>query len=635
MKVLLPVMAFSMWLVLVGTVALAAYRPAAHRPLRPGEIAVTGPGACDQAGKSYVLTRDISSPTSTLFLASNVTLDLNGYTLSYADGPYQHVPNYGFEEGLAHWDTSRAPGAKIEDTDKVKPFIGKHILRLARGEEIASEYITLPVADRSYYAQCGVLMKEMQVTVSVEDERGEAVVCDPTFGDAHYQTCPQTGSPELGGGVVFAYLRGLAAGRYRIRVKAETDCLIDEVDIRPALDTGIGIVRAVQPWASYQSLLKWSPAAFVDYAETPGSSTPAGWIPRVEGAGTITIRNGVIRSGTEGIRSWGILSNADDAGLVLENVKVVSTGISVKAAEVPRVTIADCRFEVDVPFVINRHNTMDCPVALYAADGSEIARSEFIGGQGNLAVGSAKEARVHDNLFVNRQTVTNHYSLNLGSGVKVYRNRFAPEIGSGILTGGRNNDIYENTFDIVAANGSCEYTDHTEYSTNGIRLTDYDRPPGTGCFGNRVHHNTFHVVGRGYPNYPEFRPIANAVSVNCGGGVNSIYDNDITVELRDPGRAYACAFYVSLSNGGEYRNNRVTTNVPAFWIGNPYGPAKDVKVIGNTIIKAKGAPADFKPFRLGWWHYGATGVVFSANHFVNCEFGVQEQEGVTIEWRRQ
>ena len=22
---------------------------------------------------------------------------------------------------------------------------------------------------------------------------------------------------------------------------------------------------------------------------------------------------------------------------------------------------------------------------------------------------------------------------------------------------------------------------------------------------------------------------------------------------------------------------------------------------------AKGAPADFKPFRLGWWHYGATG----------------------------
>ncbi len=436
-------------------------------------------------------------------------------------------------------------------------------------------------------------------------------------------------------GAPAGYLRELPAGKYRLRVKAETDCLIDEVDIRPALDAGIGIVRGVQPWASYESLLKWSPVAFVDYAETPGSSTPAHWIPRLEGPGTITIRNGVIRNGVEGIRSWGILSNADQVKVVLDNVKVVSTGISVKAADLPRATITNCRFEVDVPFVINRHNTGDCPVALYDADGSEVAHSEFIGGQGNLSVGSTKHADVHHNLFVNRQTVTNHYSLGLGSGAKVYHNRFAPEIGSGILTGGRNNEIYENTFDIVAANGSCEYTDHTEYSTNAIRLTDYDRAPGTGCFDNRVHHNTFHVTGRGYSNYPEFRPIANAVSVNCGGGVNYIYENDITVELRDPGQAYACAFYVSLSNGGEYRNNRVSTNTPAFWIGNPYGPAKNVKVIGNTITKAKDAPADFKPFRLGWWHYGATDVVFSENHFVNCKFGVQAQEGVTIEWREE
>jgi glycosyltransferase involved in cell wall biosynthesis len=31
------------------------------------------------------------------------------------------------------------------------------------------------------------------------------------------------------------YLHGLAAGKYRLRVRAETDCLIDEADIRPDL----------------------------------------------------------------------------------------------------------------------------------------------------------------------------------------------------------------------------------------------------------------------------------------------------------------------------------------------------------------------------------------------------------------
>ena len=80
--------------------AAAEYKEAAHKPLPPGAIAVTKPGPCDQPGKTYVLMQDIRVDAGGLVLASGVTLDLNGYTLTYAGAKYEHVPNYGFERIL-------------------------------------------------------------------------------------------------------------------------------------------------------------------------------------------------------------------------------------------------------------------------------------------------------------------------------------------------------------------------------------------------------------------------------------------------------------------------------------------------------------------------------------------------------
>ncbi len=91
------------------------------------------PGNYCDPGATYILVNDISSPKSTLFLGKDITLDLNGYTLTYADGNYEHIPNYSFEKGLEGWDISRAPEARIEDT-RVHVFVGDKILRLSAGE---------------------------------------------------------------------------------------------------------------------------------------------------------------------------------------------------------------------------------------------------------------------------------------------------------------------------------------------------------------------------------------------------------------------------------------------------------------------------------------------------------------------
>src|SRR5690606_38375447 len=95
----------------------AQYKQHPARSLRAGEIPVTGPGNYDIPGATYVLMHDISAPRSAIFLGRDVTLDLNGYTLRFADGGYENMPNSGFEEGPRGWDLSNAPGAEVVGTD--------------------------------------------------------------------------------------------------------------------------------------------------------------------------------------------------------------------------------------------------------------------------------------------------------------------------------------------------------------------------------------------------------------------------------------------------------------------------------------------------------------------------------------
>ncbi|MCX6682935.1 MAG: hypothetical protein NTY71_08150, partial [Methanoregula sp.] len=56
------------------------------------------------------------------------------------------------------------------------------------------------------------------------------------------------------GGTVYAMMYGKPAGKYRIRVTAVgRDAVIDAVDIRPAMDVGVGVCQRVVPWAYYKS----------------------------------------------------------------------------------------------------------------------------------------------------------------------------------------------------------------------------------------------------------------------------------------------------------------------------------------------------------------------------------------------
>jgi hypothetical protein len=108
---------------ILATQSFAQYNVTKHRLPTGNEVPVNAPGSYSKPGTTYMLVKDITSATSTIFFGKDVTLDLNGYTIKYADGKYGHIVNSGFEEGEKGWDLSKAPGAKVVNTKDVHVFI--------------------------------------------------------------------------------------------------------------------------------------------------------------------------------------------------------------------------------------------------------------------------------------------------------------------------------------------------------------------------------------------------------------------------------------------------------------------------------------------------------------------------------
>lgn len=641
---------------LTGVQGFAQFSSVQHRKPDRNMIPVSTPGVYAEPGTTYMLVNDISSAMSPIFLGKDVTLDLNGYTIRYADAPYEHIPNAGFEEGDKGWDLSKAPGAEVVSTEEVHVFIGKRLMRLRKGDEITSPYINLPVANRSYFAMCGVtghdyhdmdgdLKNQMRVSVYVEDEQGNEIKTVTSYGDTTMVSCPvENRAPRLGGGFVYAHLNNLPAGKYRVRVKAETDCLIDEVDIRPAMDVGIGVIGRTYPMGHYDHLYKSKLAAFFDYTAKISAGEPVDSIPVVRGGGTITVRNGTILNATRGIVSWGIQSTADDTKIILDNVRFVTAGINTIAADLPQATITNCRFEVDNPFIINRHNSNFYAVDLRGKEASEVSFSEFYGGQGCL-VFKGKKSSVHHNYFVNRQMVTNHYSIMaMGDSSWIFDNNIEPEVGSGIeIYVHKYIEIFNNTIRIATSPPTCEYG-HEQYSTAAIRMADYRAKPGApnGCYGNKVYNNKISVSAIAQNGVPSYLPMAWAIYYSASGGDNEIFGNEIVIDQPDPAaRVLATAFYIcggDVGYGGKFYNNTITTNVPAAWVGTMYGSAVNSRISNNTIIKSPDAAQDFAPFKIGWSEgedIVARNIEFRSNKIEGAPFSIDasgEQNQYSVYW---
>jgi hypothetical protein len=230
--------------------------------------------------------------------------------------------------------------------------------------------------------------------------------------------------------------------------------------------------------------------------------------------------------------------------------------------------------------------------------------------------------------------------MGTGDSSKIYNNRFEPKQGSGIYVS-RYTEVFNNLFRISTSAPTCEYG-RDYYSTSAIRLGDYLAVPGSGreSVGSRIHNNRIIINAMDRPGPEEFLPMAYGVYYSARGGQNYVYDNDIIVNKTDlSSRVVTAALYICGGPkyfGGEFYNNRITTNVPAAWIGTIYGGASNSDLHDNTIIPLN--DAKFSPFRIGYddcTDCSASGIKLRSNIIEGQPFSVEEagsSNSYTVSW---
>ena len=139
----------------------------------------TGPYVLNRANTTYVLETNVTTMgTAFVVLARNVTLNLNGHTVTYGNSAPVAVTNGGFESGsgtkVPGWNIGGAPAASLAPNTNY--LFGKQVLRLTNfstPQTIVSNSIPINLINHTYKATITPgnvdLIDGTSVTISVID----------------------------------------------------------------------------------------------------------------------------------------------------------------------------------------------------------------------------------------------------------------------------------------------------------------------------------------------------------------------------------------------------------------------------------------------------------------------------------
>ena len=124
------------------------------------DMPASGPFILSASSQTYMLGTDVAvNGTAFVFGGKNITLDLNGHTITYGDRSPLTVANGGFEAGnigdtsISGWNLTNAPSAAIAANDCY--FWGNHVLKftnISSSQYILSDPNSIPVANIEYTA---------------------------------------------------------------------------------------------------------------------------------------------------------------------------------------------------------------------------------------------------------------------------------------------------------------------------------------------------------------------------------------------------------------------------------------------------------------------------------------------------
>ena len=571
----------------------------------------SGPYLLDQAGATYALQTDVvTRGTAFVVAAPNVTLDLNGHTVTYGDVSPTTVVNGGFENGSGRyvpgWHIWQASSASLAPNTSY--LFGNQVLRLSNyrtPQRIYSDPIAITEVGHTYTATitpAGV-NSGSSVQLSVIDERTGQV---------------------LGSGVSAAAWRGFSAvAQFTPTTSDPVRLQVDVTPPRGASDSidldqatltvsnDYGIIASDAPADGIPGLDNLSAAAQQNYRN----------------AANFTLEDGSVMQG------WGNGYASDPLlfrnlnGLTVKNVSTYATGMDTQSLDATyatgHVTVVDSTFRENIANVSNRMNDY-ATIKLNDVSAPILIQNNQILGSPQIGIMLAQNdphftVNIVGNTISQNAVVTNPYAILLSSvqNFEVAGNTIVPVSGRGIDVDGysplllAHGDISNNYVD-VKETIDREYPQGLPVEALRLRNNIDSEGPQRDL---SIHNNTF-IAESG----PGLVSEANAVRVSYVNRRGQMSDAGVLLEnnlikavvlTQDP-TYRAKALVLDRVDAGinlGIRNNVLESNDVSLSLTDTEGGLDGVTLVGNTVRQSSdGAARPYTPILAAFFGRGASNV---------------------------
>ncbi|WP_165229491.1 PKD domain-containing protein [Aquisphaera insulae] len=612
-------------------------------------------------GVTYQLQTDVTtSGTAFIALASGITFDLNGHTITYCNSSPIVVPNGGFETGTPgqappSWDVSNAPGATIKTTSTANwqtGWWGNQLLEIpgiTGTSTIVSSAITIPQANRDYTAVISVKVpavnnQEATVTLSVIDTVTGAVLGSANSASATRGYAPVVTFTPTTTNAVKLKVDVTAVGGQTFIADADYSMLVPSGDY--------GVVASPDYWK------------FGTQLQTPSVLANVG---RVQ---NFTIENGTIAAGQAfAYANSALFLEEMTGGFTVKNVAIFVNGNDASGIDgywTNGATITNSTITGGILRMTNRMH--DGPaIELQRSQGALNIQGNHISGSlagGIVVSGYQRASRTNFSSIIIKNNdirisalVTDSYAIAFAPGVdsfEVANNTIVQVNGRGIMLDGIDSGVITNG---TIHDNSVDVQEHPflEYGQTSMEATALRIRARVGTVSNiNIYNNMFYAhtsVDQDWSAIGARLTFLNGSGQNQNSNVilqNNTFKGIVLSPAPNLSGPYASsALGLSISGldagtGLTLIGNTFESNVTSLNIGDndSYGLLnQDVTFTGNTIAKsASGAAMTYTSIAAGSWANTTHNIRLISMNYTNgatprITFLGNAAEDVTIGWQ--
>lgn len=433
----------------------------AFAPVRMYAIDLTDCGVLNAAG-SYVLQNDVTSAgTCFTVKADNVTLDLNGHTVTYGDEPPIPVPNGSFENGTTGWDLSGAPHASVRAGlyEKKQVFEGSYALVFASVTAGGSESVTtqnaITLKANQLYNISAMCSGDIGAYTDILDAGTGVVLKTYKFN---------TSSDHYGFKYYPDYTRENTAVDFSVPVQTDIKIRLRVQNNLQTTETEILDDVRITPSRSY------GVAALACYRVFPGE--PCGG-----SANNMVVKNGTINQGQgKAYRGYAFyLRSVDVNNFEIANINSTIGGPSTnhiwsQGNDNPK--IHDNVFTSVSKVVGDRHQVEGGSISLYNGVGGSVYRNTLIDSpQGGIIASEMTGMEIYSNDISHAGRFTNDFGIySWGDDQYIHDNYIHPTSGRGIYIRDDRARIVNNRVEVTEKAWNNEYGGCQTGGAYGIQL---------------------------------------------------------------------------------------------------------------------------------------------------------------------